>query len=181
MLVKSVFDYILGMFKQNKYTPPSTYQDLITFVGKFEFKESTNGTVTILGNWQKDNIVTITLAITDPTTNKFWKVQVHKKIQTIVQSLFKDYVDKGFEKVYKIYQIGGFVPRHKMNNPKRSLSIHAFGLALDLNWDHNKVGTNGSIPTDVVNLFKQYGFNWGGLWKNLKDPMHFQYYAGEEV
>ena len=65
-----------------------------------------------------------------------------------------------------------------MCNPKRSLSIHAWGLAIDINWKNNKVGTSGDIPHYVATLFKQYGFNWGGLWTRPKDPMHFQFYAG---
>jgi hypothetical protein len=64
-----------------------------------------------------------------------------------------------------------------MNNPKKSLSLHSYGIAIDLNWDKNQVGTIGNIPLDVVYLFSIYGWRWGGNWENPgKDPMHFEYY-----
>ncbi len=53
------------------------------------------------------------------------------------------------------------------------LSNHAFGLALDLNVPGNQRGTVGQIDRDVVEIFKSWGFGWGGDW-NYTDPMHFE-------
>lgn len=79
------------------------------------------------------------------------------------------------------------------------LSKHAKGLAVDVNPRYNpyvrrrngktKVGPAGSekyadrtqkfdykIEKDDLccRLFKQYGFRWGGDWKNSKDYQHFE-------
>jgi hypothetical protein len=66
-------------------------------------------------------------------------------------------------------------PRHKMLDPKRGLSLHAWGLAFDVDWDDNGVGTPGNLPYNVVAVFKDHGFTWGGDWPKFRDPMHFQW------
>jgi hypothetical protein len=54
------------------------------------------------------------------------------------------------------------------------LSNHAFGNAIDLNWDRNARGTRGDIPADLARqLAQKHGMTWGGDWKN-PDPMHFE-------
>jgi hypothetical protein len=54
-----------------------------------------------------------------------------------------------------------------------TLSNHSFGLALDLNVPGNGRGTVGQIDRDVVDIFKKWGFAWGGDWR-WTDPMHFE-------
>ena len=54
-----------------------------------------------------------------------------------------------------------------------TLSNHAFGLALDLNVPGNQRGTVGEMDRGVVEIFKRWGFAWGGDWR-WTDPMHFE-------
>lgn len=54
-----------------------------------------------------------------------------------------------------------------------TLSNHAFGLALDLNVPGNQRGTVGEMNRDVVEIFEDWGFAWGGYWR-YTDPMHFE-------
>lgn len=73
----------------------------------------------------------------------------------------------------------------------RILSMHANGLALDINPKQNPYIKNGSsIPagtayrtevkgtikpdSKIVEAFKEKGWTWGGDWKSLKDYQHFQ-------
>jgi hypothetical protein len=73
----------------------------------------------------------------------------------------------------------------------RILSMHANGLAIDINPKQNPYVKNGtSIPagseyklnnigtikpdSKIVKLFKEMGWTWGGDWKSLKDYQHFQ-------
>lgn len=58
------------------------------------------------------------------------------------------------------------------------LSLHSWGVAIDLNAEHNKLGTEGSMSKDVVRIFMEEGFLWGGHFVKRKDPMHFQYASG---
>lgn len=79
------------------------------------------------------------------------------------------------------------------------LSPHAFGICIDINPRYNpcvRFNEDGSIKSvfpvngteyadrdvdspykitpEVVNIFKKYGFSWGGDWKEKKDYHHFE-------
>ena len=74
----------------------------------------------------------------------------------------------------------------------KRLSNHSFGLAIDINpllnpfigsdgvlfpknavYDKNKPGTI-SASSDVVSIFKSFGWHWGGDWTSIKDYQHFE-------
>jgi len=163
---------------------PTNYKELISLVGSFKFSENidkkTNkpdGSVTILGDWVRQNIVLIELPILKPNSTKFFRMQCHKKIKENILEIFQEYKDNSYDSKYKIRMLGSFMPRHRLWNPKKSLSIHSYGLALDINWDTNPVGKKGDMPNFVVELFKKHGWTWGGDWKNPKDFMHMQFYT----
>lgn len=61
-----------------------------------------------------------------------------------------------------------------------SLSLHSFGIALDLNTSTNQRGVAGDMDRQVVAIFKKWGFAWGGDW-NYTDPMHFEMNAVVEA
>lgn len=73
----------------------------------------------------------------------------------------------------------------------KSLSSHAFGLAIDINPIQNPYIKNATIvlpkgssyiPTvkgtislkNIVNYFYKYGWQWGGRWRSVKDYQHFE-------
>lgn len=68
---------------------------------------------------------------------------------------------------------GCYVPRFIGRDPRRGLSMHAFGLALDLNVSENYLGTRGNMDPRIVEIFEKWGFRWGGRWSQ-PDPMHFE-------
>ncbi|MGH2807248.1 MAG: M15 family metallopeptidase [Actinomycetota bacterium] len=68
---------------------------------------------------------------------------------------------------------GCYVPRFIDRDPRRGLSFHAFGLAVDMNVSENYLGREGKIDPRVVETFERWGFEWGGRWSR-PDPMHFQ-------
>lgn len=73
-----------------------------------------------------------------------------------------------------IYQYGGcYVPRFIDRDPSNPLSMHAFGLAVDINTPTNQLGTQGDMDPRVVEIFEKWGFVWGGRWSR-PDPMHFE-------
>ncbi|WP_415103023.1 M15 family metallopeptidase [Nocardioides sp.] len=41
------------------------------------------------------------------------------------------------------------------------LSLHSFGIAVDLNVSENQRGTAGSTDPRVVEIFRSRGFTWG--------------------
>jgi hypothetical protein len=54
-----------------------------------------------------------------------------------------------------------------------SMSLHSWGIAIDVNAFENQLNTQGKLSPGFVKCFTDAGFHWGGLWKR-KDPMHFQ-------
>lgn len=59
----------------------------------------------------------------------------------------------------------------------KGLSLHAWGLAMDLNANTNWYGTVGDQPAELVELCEREGWTWGGRWPT-PDPMHFQWAKG---
>jgi len=68
---------------------------------------------------------------------------------------------------------GCYAPRFIDRDPRRGLSFHAFGLAIDLNVSRNQLGTKGDMDRRIVAIFEKWGFAWGGSWTR-PDPMHFE-------
>lgn len=65
--------------------------------------------------------------------------------------------------------------------PRKSghtLSVHSWGAAIDLNPENNGfdkkwVANSGMMPKEVVEIFMNEGWVWGGTFSR-PDPMHFQ-------
>ena len=65
------------------------------------------------------------------------------------------------------------------------ISKHAYGLAVDLNWEHNAAvytpqwsyapGKDPlSVTPEIAAIWKRHGFDWGGDFpEDSRDPMHF--------
>jgi hypothetical protein len=54
-----------------------------------------------------------------------------------------------------------------------SLSLHSWGLAIDVNAFENGLGVTPKLSPRFVKCFTDNGFTWGGTWQR-KDGMHFQ-------
>lgn len=65
------------------------------------------------------------------------------------------------------------------------LSVHSFGIAVDINVKHSHYWLwhmdeedepvyKNLIPIEIVEIFEKYGFIWGGKWYHY-DTMHFEY------
>lgn len=76
---------------------------------------------------------------------------------------------------YNVYSLGGYANRNIAGTGTKSL--HAYGLAIDINPAQNPV-TYGrpitNLPRGVGALAAKYGLVWGGNWNgSKKDTMHF--------
>jgi hypothetical protein len=78
--------------------------------------------------------------------------------------------DRGLGQFIKTWD-GCFNIRNKRGGS--SLSLHAWGLAIDTNATGNRQGQTPTMSPALVRAFKDAGFEWGGDW-NKPDGMHFQ-------
>jgi D-alanyl-D-alanine carboxypeptidase/Mannosyl-glycoprotein endo-beta-N-acetylglucosaminidase len=101
-------------------------------------------------------------------------VSVAKNAAPQFQGLLTDLEGAG----YKLDQseTGGYNARPIAGSD--TWSQHAFGRAVDVNWQQNPNGLNKTqtIPTDLAHqLAAKYGLIWGGDWSgSSRDPMHFE-------
>ena len=99
-------------------------------------------------------------------------VTCNKMLIPQLRAALEEVVSRGLaDKIHPGEYAGCYYPRFIAGST--TLSNHAFGLALDLNVPGNQRGTVGEIDRDVVQIFKRWGFAWGGDW-SWTDPMHFE-------
>jgi hypothetical protein len=130
--------------------------------------------------WETEYLTTAALTFPIPlcwdlskTVNRIY---CHKKIVPAVDNVFNTIHNEGLDG--KIRSYGGcFNFRSKRTGSK--LSTHCWGIALDINPETNAMGTPGDMDDRVIDIFKLFGFSWGGDWAGRsKDPMHFQFCTG---
>ena len=136
-------------------------------VGTFNYTPHADGTVTPDPRWVGSYIRRETMPIIGPVTgNKGMLPQLRAALDEVVQ--------KGLAAKIHPGEYGGcYVPRYIANDPSKGLSLHSWGMAVDLNVPGNQRGTVGQMDRRVVAIFKKWGFAWGGDW-NYTDPMHFE-------
>jgi hypothetical protein len=68
---------------------------------------------------------------------------------------------------------GCYAPRRIQ--PSGTLSLHAWGLAVDLNAASNPLGGDSNQDPRLVRTMERHGFSWGGDFPTVPDPMHFEF------
>ena len=119
-------------------------------------------------------------------------ITVHASLADIVVQIFTEIFES--EEQFPIANVGAFAWR------SNSRSEHRQGTAIDINWESNMEATiedDGSLTvtagshwepgedplsipadSDVVRIFKKYGFAWGGdAWTSKVDYMHFSFFG----
>ncbi len=127
----------------------------------------------------------------DIVTVKFMdiKVSIHKSIINNLKNVESDIIASGTKYTIRQKDTGAFHIRQNTNNLS-VLSPHSTGLAIDVNWETNGNVRRSSlsnttardpnactkdIPQEVSDAFEKNGFFWGAKFRNVCDPMHFQY------
>ena len=74
---------------------------------------------------------------------------------------------------------GAYNCRRATGSP--SWSKHAWGVAVDVNWQTNPFGSRlvTDMPDWFVRLWLDEGWGWGGNWRGKKDAMHFSKFENE--
>ncbi len=136
-------------------------------VGSFRYQWFDDGNVRPDPAWVSANIVTGEVPILGTVT-------CHRVLIPQLRGALRELVDRGLAGAIDASDFGGcYVPRFIGRDPSRGLSLHTWGIAVDLNVATNQVGSRGQIDRRVVAVFARWGFNWGGAWR-VPDPMHFE-------
>jgi hypothetical protein len=136
-------------------------------VGNFSYTPHPDGRVTPDPGWVHGYIRTERVPIIGAVTcNKVMLVQLRAALQEVVQRGLAD-------RIHPSEYGGCYYPRYIAYDPANGLSLHTWGIAIDLNVPENQRGTSGQMDRQVVAIFKKWGFAWGGDW-HYTDPMHFE-------
>jgi hypothetical protein len=136
-------------------------------VGTFTYTPHADGSITPDQHWVSTYIRTERMPIIgDVTCNKGMLPQLRGALTELVRLHLAD-------RIHPQEYGGCFVPRYIGHNPAEGLSLHSWGIAVDLNVPENARGTAGHMDPAVVQVFKRWGFAWGGDW-HYTDPMHFE-------
>lgn len=135
------------------------------------------------------------------TINRIAKI--HPKLRSEVANILSDIqakninirITQGLRTIAEqdaLYAQGRTKPGGKVTNAKGGQSFHNFGLAVDfclmhkdgsISWDlHEDVDKDGVKDwMEVVEVFKKYGWVWGGDFKSIKDNPHFEKTFGKSL
>jgi hypothetical protein len=158
--------------------PPNGLDEITELFG--DIQPFIQGDGTLSQDWHDTHLAKCVLPFSLPLDwNRSVTVNVmlcHKKMVEVFEAVFQQIVEEGLQPEVKTYG-GCFAYRPQRGGTK--LSTHAWGISIDLNCFENSRGTNGRMSPEVVNVFRNKGFKWGGDWqKERADPMHFQYATG---
>ena len=146
----------------------------------------------------------INTTLHQPSVKKI--LQLHPKLRDEAMCILKDIVGvltsrawfivtstyRSTDEQQRLYNIGRTTPGRIVTNARPGHSYHNYGLALDgallidgktISWDFEKDWDNDRRADwfEVVQVFKEYGWEWGGDWKNFKDRPHFQKTFGKKI
>jgi len=137
--------------------------------GTIQYVDLPQGNIKIVNDFFKKYMVKIDDV---PWVGKKW---MHKAmVQPLMDAL--RYIEHkcGYDDVYEyIEDLSIYCPRHIWRKASKPLSMHAYGLAFDVNAWENMPGDTWTIPDEIVDVFKNFGFKWGGDFKK-PDAMHFE-------
>ena len=138
------------------------------------------------GTTEKDVMNNLTIVTIFGNEFEVTKINgVSKKLKIIAKEL-----EKHEEwRPYFIENAGGF--NYRSVSSVGRMSAHSYGIAIDLNsqltnywkWGNSKlsetdeiknINKDNQIPRELIDLFEQNGFIWGGRWYHY-DTMHFEY------
>ncbi len=144
--------------------------------GRFAWEDDPEqrGAVRILGEWERKNIVSVAppFQLRDGQGRPVSAIRCHRLVMEALARVLRDLGRRNLCHLVNTFD-GCFVPRHKTWDPRRSLSRHAWGIAVDVNARMFPYGSHSRQNPRLVEAFRRQGFAWGGEWRT-PDPMHFE-------
>ena len=136
-------------------------------IGNFRFVSNGDGTISQDRGW-------VARHITSRRVPLLGEVTCHRAMLPQLEAALTEIRDSGLSELIKPGQYGGcYVPRFIERDGTRPLSMHAWGLAVDINVADNPAGARPKMDPRVVAVFEKWGFRWGGRWSR-PDGHHFE-------
>lgn len=133
----------------------------------FSYTDLGDGRILIDPAWVARNIVTADVPVLGQT-------RCHRAVFAPLVGALTQIAEAGLDHLLDPADYGGcWVPRRIDWSPHRPLSMHAWGLAFDVNVATNGLGAEPTLDPRIVEVFERWGFAWGGHWLR-PDGMHFE-------
>jgi hypothetical protein len=102
--------------------------------------------------------------------------RVAESLREILRAILGHYGSLESVRDNRMHLTGGVYNFRRISGSAR-LSMHSYGAAIDLDPERNPLGKAwepGMMPMEVVQIFEDAGWKWGGRVAHRPDCMHFQ-------
>ena len=125
--------------------------------------------------YENEHISTISVPIWDGTNHTSMVLRVNKELEQAYTNVFTKLDKKEIEVIP--YCTNAYHFEHDAGGS--GTSDHWIGSAIDVNWDYNWGEAHGKYANrdneEIIKIFAEEGFYWGGDWHSSKDDMHFSF------
>lgn len=162
--------------------PKSDQASLNAFYGKHDL----DATGVPTKAWETQYLTIITtpypMRLSWDTKKTVTRITCHVKVADSLQRVLKGILAHYGNDPKAVHAAGmdlfGGCYNFRLKRGGSTLSIHSWGAAIDLDPARNGLGvpydaSKGMMPPEVVKIFTNAGWQWGGLWTR-PDAMHFQ-------
>ncbi|HTN45657.1 MAG TPA: M15 family metallopeptidase [Flavipsychrobacter sp.] len=99
------------------------------------------------------------------------KLFIHKDFKTKLSAAFRALEEKGLHR--EIRSFDGCYNLRYVRGSQTSLSVHSWGVAIDLNAKENPLSSEGKWSYEFLKTMLDHEIFCGQNWVGRKDPMHF--------
>lgn len=151
-------------------TAPLTGRAASKLFGRFTYRVNGDGTITQDARWIRSYIAQGRVPI-------LGVVRCHRMLFPQLTRALAEIESAGLARLIDVADFrrsgGCWVPRQMLWDATKPLSMHAWGLAVDINVARNQYGEKPGMDPRIVAIFERWGFRWGGRWET-PDGMHFE-------
>jgi len=161
----------------SQLTPPNGQEEIIEVFGNIYDYLDEDGNPTSQWEYEVLQVIKLPFSITYSSNpaQRLTRLRCHNKLAPIFAEVFAAIQERQLMEQVRDCD-GSYCFRRKSSGG--GLSVHSWGIAIDLNVPTNQPQTPGDMAPELIALFGEYGFEWGGDWSSYRDPMHFQYCTG---
>jgi hypothetical protein len=132
--------------------------------GEFAVREIGGGDLELDRVWREANLVTEEVPLLGQVTCHVGIVSALRSAMTELEQANLGFLVETFHGCWNPRFIGGV----------RSVSRHAWGIAVDINYEANVTGQTTTQDARLVETMERWGFTWGGNWL-VPDAAHFEW------